>query len=251
MRWVIGVAILAGCGRIAFDPLGGSGGDDTSGGDGSLSGDGTTVTDDGGTGSGAPQYVTGGSGFRFNSATASVTVPAISGTDLAIVVVIAWTDGTSLVSNVTDTNGNTYAIAGGQIASGGLSQVMYYAVLPSPGGFTLDVTFTQPVPTAYLKVAAYQGIDPTLTLINANGANGTSATASTPNLAVTGPAVLVAGSISSGTAAGPGPGYAQRTASGGGILQDRYAPTGGSYNATAPLTGTAPWILELAALRPR
>ena len=66
---------------------------------------------------------TGGTGTAVN-----VTYPSVQNAGDLDVVVIAWACSTPSVQSVTDSNGNTYAAAGGPTRDGGLAaQQIYYA----------------------------------------------------------------------------------------------------------------------------
>jgi hypothetical protein len=51
--------------------------------------------------------------------------------------------------------------------------------------------------------------------------------------------------------AGAGPGYTQRlnTPLYGDILEDQTVTATGNYSATAPLSGSAPWIMQVVAFK--
>jgi len=82
-------------------------------------------------------------------------------------------------------------------------------------------------------------------------ANGNGSTASTPSLGVPAASeLLFAAGMTGAVFNGPGPGFTNRviTAPDGDIVEDRVAPSAGTYAATAPLSGGT-WLLQLAAFR--
>src|SRR5262245_34967578 len=113
MRWVITLGLIAGCGRIAFDPRddgdGGSNGTDANG-----------VADDSATDSGTPppssHYVAGGSTSQSGPATSiSTNTGPLAATNMVLVVAIHWRNATSSVSTVQDTSGNGFSMVGSMI----------------------------------------------------------------------------------------------------------------------------------------
>jgi hypothetical protein len=238
------VAVLAGCGRIAFDPRddGGGGGSSNDGGGGG-GGDG---------GSGAASYVIGGNGLRLNSATVSSMSGAYTDPDVVIVAAVDWRNTTSSVVSITDTAGNVYSPTAPALRFGGtLSHVVYSAPI-APGGpaRTIDVTLDQAAPEIHIKWVAYRGVDQAMPIVSTQSNSGTGVTADSGPASVNERSVLLAISSSTATSGSAGPGYQQRTAVGGGVIADRdVAP--GTYTATASVSTSTQWIMQLVALRPR
>jgi len=239
VRWVVAIGLIAGCGRVGFDPLGGGGGDDSVG-DAAGSGDPTP----------SRHYITGG--------TATQTIPtpfistmtgALTDSDMVLVVAIHWRDTASSVTTVQDTFGNGFSMAGSVSQfNGAQSQIVWFKRVNA--GTAINVFFDQPAPSIDLKWAAYRDIDQMSPTAGTIDDVGIGTTADSGTLSVTGPTVLVAASASRTADAAAGPGYTQRQKANGGVLEDR--ETGdGVFNATAALSNSDEWIIHLVALRPR
>jgi chitodextrinase len=172
-----------------------------------------------------------------------------------IVVAVGWTNGTSVVTSVTDSRGNTYALAiGPTVFTGTRSSSIYYAkniVSASAGANTVRVTFSSSVPFPDLRMAEYSGLDTTNPLDVAAGAAGTG-TACSSGAATTTSAndLLIGADDLSGTTTAPGSGFTQRQLSSNGhILEDRIVSTVGSYSATATQNASGSWVMQMAAFR--
>jgi hypothetical protein len=234
--------VLAGCGRIAFDPLG-DGADD--GGAGSA---------DGGGGTGAFAHVGGGmaaTSGQVMSIDSTLQLPLEAG--LVLVVAAGWEDSTSVVTSVSDTNGNTFT-AGVPLlrAAAAISQVVYYApytVTSAPN--TITVTFDTNAGAPHLFWAVYRGVDLQDPVANASGGTGLSTLADSGPMTLPPNALLVGALISLDPATAPGPGFTQRQSFMGSLFEDRVVTTGGDHSATAPLSGNGGWVMQALALRAR
>jgi hypothetical protein len=239
MRWVVAVGLIAGCGRIGFDPSveqGGGPGDQVD-------------APAGGSDMASAHYITGG------SASQQVPIPSVvvstgplAGDDMVVVVAIHWRDASASVTTVLDTFGNGFSTAIGMTRLNTQSQIMWFKRVTA--GVTMQVLFDRPAVGVDVKWAAYRDIDPQSS-IGGRGGAGTSATAATGDLPVNGPAVVVASSASRSASATAGPGFSQRHAAGGGVLEDRDVAEAGTVNATATLSASDDWIIQAVALRPR
>jgi hypothetical protein len=260
VRWVIAVAVLAGCGRIGFDPLDDRNGDGIADGeDGEDGADGTSgsndVVVDGGAGADSggqttatAHYITGGTSSRVTAVgSISVMTGPLTDTNMVLVVAIHWGNGVSSVQTVQDSFGNGFSQAGSMRRHNSTqSQIIWYKRITA--GTTINVLFDQPAPLIDLKWAAYREISQTSPLVTTTGNSGTSATASSM-ASLPANAVVVASSASNAQNALPGPGYTGRHASGGGVLQDLESSPG-MINATTTLSSANDWIMQMVALRP-
>ena len=254
MRWLIALGLIAGCGRLGFDPLdegrpgdNGAAGEDGSdgvgpdgGGNGGGDGAGTMPT---------AHYITGGSASFVSATTVSTTTGPLTDQNMVLVVAIHWRNGTSRVTTVQDSFGNGFSMIGSKQAYNATSQVMWFKRVTA--GTTIQIFFDQAAPTVDVKWAAYRDIDQTNPIVSPGfiGGSGTSTNPATAMLTVDAPAVMVASSGSLAGDAAPGPGFTERHKSGGGVLEDLEAPAG-MFNATATLNTSNIWIIQLAALRP-
>jgi concanavalin A-like lectin/glucanase superfamily protein/Big-like domain-containing protein len=172
------------------------------------------------------------------------------------VVVIGWKDSRATITQVTDSKGNTYARGvGPTIISGATSQSIYYAKNISAAGAgtnTVTVTFSMAAAKPDVRIAEYSGVDPTNPVDVTAAASGSGRTASSGNATTTNANDLIVGantvvSITSG----PGSGYTKRLLSSpqGNILEDQAVSRTGSYSATAPLSLSGKWIMQMMAFR--
>ena len=169
------------------------------------------------------------------------------------VVVVGWNNSTSTVSAVTDAKGNAYSIAAGPtIVSGVASQSIFYAKSIAAGANAVTVTFTAPARFPNVRILEYRGGDPSQAVdINAagtgTGSNCSSGFASTRNAAD----LLFGANYSQNPATRAGFGFTRRllTSQEGGIAEDRMVNSRGSYSATAPLSASGWWVMQMVAFR--
>jgi hypothetical protein len=189
------------------------------------------------------------------SASAAVPYPAAQTAGNLNVVVVTWNDTTAQVQAVTDTTGNSYQRAiGPTTRSSSASQSIYYAINRTSvtgGANTVTVTFTAAAATPELRVAEYAGIDPLQPLdvtigASANNASSSSGSVTTRNAND----LLIGANWASSVTSGAGSGYTSRViTTAGDILEDRVVTAAGSYAATAPVSPSGPWIMQMAAFR--
>ncbi len=174
------------------------------------------------------------------------------------VVVVGWNNATTTVSSVTDTKGNTYALAVGptvQPAGGGLSQAIYYAkniASATANGNSVTVGFSGAAAFPDVRVLEYSGLSPTSPLDVTASAIGNSATTSSGTATTTSAnELLVAANTVWTTTVGPGAGFTSRmiTTPDGDIAEDGIVTATGSYQATASLSGAGPWVMQMAGFR--
>jgi hypothetical protein len=173
------------------------------------------------------------------------------------VVAVGWGSSTAIgISSVTDSKGNTYALAvGPTYVSGVGSAAIYYAksiAASAAGGNTVTVTWASAVGFPDIRMAEYRGISTTSPLDVTAVANGTSTLSNSGSATTTNANDLLVGSnwFTLGTTSA-GTGYTQRQISGwdGDILEDQIVSTVGAYSATAPITTSSPWIMQMAAFK--
>jgi len=171
------------------------------------------------------------------------------------VVVIGWNDSTATVSTVTDSLGNTYAVAAAPVVqTGTASQVIYYAkniASAAAGANTVTVTFGVTANAVDIRIAEYSGLDTANPLDVSVGAQGNSATSNSGSITTTSANDLLVGAnlVQSVTTAA-GAGYISRVITVDcDILEDRVVSATGSYSATAALDKVQPWIMQMVAFR--
>ena len=154
-----------------------------------------------------------------------------------------------------DSQGNVYQLATGPLTSPGIgTQAVYYAsniAAAGAGANTVSVTFTSPVDLFDLRVAEYQGIEPSNVLDGAGGAFGTGTIADSGTVQTSWPNdLLLAASFTPAALAGAGAGYTPRlTTPIGSLVEDTTVATAGSHSASVSLTASADWIIQMVAFR--
>jgi hypothetical protein len=171
------------------------------------------------------------------------------------VVAIGWRTPTANVQSVTDSAGNTYMLAVGPTILPGVGGLaIYYAsgTVAAGAGNTVTVTFNMSVASPDVRIAEYAGID-TGDPIDAIAANtGTGTTSSSGTVATVTPSTLLVGAnLVTTSTTGAGAGFTTRaiTSPNGNILEDRIVSGASTYSATAPLSASGQWIMQLVAFR--
>ncbi len=175
------------------------------------------------------------------------------------VVAVGWNDTSTSVVSVTDSNGNTYALAattestpvpspsGLQV---GVSQAIYYAKDINAGANTVTVTFNQTTAVQSVRIVEYTGLDTVSPLDTSVGNNGTALIADSGAVTTNSANDLLfgAGTITTGfTAAGTG--FNTVLINGlSDIVEEQVVATAASHNATAVLTSGA-WVMQMVAFR--
>jgi len=200
-----------------------------------------------------------GANTTHNGAFSTVTVPLASAQNAGDlnVVAIGYSDATATVTSVTDSKGNVYTRAGTTLTPGNgvaASLVYYYAkniVAAAANTNTITVKFSSAVTWPDIRVAEYQGVDPTNPLDGAVGASGTGVSLDSGALTTTNSSDLLVGAtyVLNGIA-GAGSQYTLRIMSGDeDVLEDRTVSSVGTYNATASQISSGWWMIDLAAFK--
>jgi hypothetical protein len=204
-----------------------------------------------------PAYVQGA--YAAPQTGQTVTVPYTSAQtagDLNVVIV-GWSDGTNVVSSVTDAQGNTYQLAVGPtrnpVIGGGYyaNQSIYYAKNIASGTNSVTVTFSAMATYPDIRILEYSGLDATNPLDVVNAASGSGTTNSSGPITTTSASeLLVAANTVTSTTTGPGSGFTKRilTSPDGDIAEDRIVSSTGSYSATVSLTPGS-WVMQIVAFR--
>ena len=172
------------------------------------------------------------------------------------VVVVGWNDSTATVSTVRDSRGNVYARAvGPTTVSGYLSQSIYYAkniAAAAAGANTVTVTFSTAAAYPDIRILEYKGADPNNPVDVTAANSGSSTTSSSGSATTTNATDLIFGAnMVYTTTTGPGSGFTKRllTSPDGDIAEDRMVTATGSYSATAPVSPSGRWIMQMVAFR--
>jgi IPT/TIG domain len=166
------------------------------------------------------------------------------------VVAVMWGDATSTVSSVTDSKGNTYALAVGPTKGTGLTSAIYYAKSIASGSNTVTVKFNRTAGYPNVNVLEYSGLDVANPLDVSAGGSGSGTTATSGSAATTSANELIVGAGNpSSVFTSAGSGFSSRMINAyGGISEDKIVSSTGSYNATATLTSGA-WVMQMATFR--
>src|SRR5712692_2418408 len=182
-----------------------------------------------------------------SAAQVTVTYPGPQTIGDLNVVVVGWNDTTSTVQSVTDSAGNPYSLAIGPTSGTGLRQSIYYAANIKGGSNTVNVIFSQTALYPDVRILEYQGVSAVDVTAGASGNSGTansgSATTTMANELIFGAATVATG------VTGAGSGFTTRiiTSQDGDNAEDEVVTTKGSYSATAPLSPSGAWVMQMVA----
>ena len=172
------------------------------------------------------------------------------------VIAVGWNDSKAVVSAVTDSKGNKYALAvGPTVQSGYATQSIYYAkniAAAVAGANTVTVTFASAATAPDIRILEYSGADPSNPVDVTVATTGSSATSSSGAVTTTNANDLLFGAnlVQTSTTA-PCSGFTKRllTTPDGDIAEDEMVKTAGSYTATAPVSPSGDWIMQMVAFR--
>jgi hypothetical protein len=169
------------------------------------------------------------------------------------VVVIGWSDVTHQIRAISDSAGNTYALATSPASASGAALAVYYASNITAGvstAVTVDFDTADYPCLAILEYAGVSQLDGT-----ANG-SGTSADATTSAVTPSAARALVLGAgepNQNGTAdfTDPGAGFVQRvlTNTSGMLVEDQVESQVGSYAASGALNRSSAWVMQVVAFK--
>ncbi|HKR28549.1 MAG TPA: IPT/TIG domain-containing protein, partial [Acidobacteriaceae bacterium] len=179
--------------------------------------------------------------------TVSVGYPSPENVGDLNIVVVGWNDTTAGVQSVTDSSGNTYQLAIGATSGTALRQSIYYASGIKGGSDTVTVTFSQAAVNPDIRILEYRGVS---TLDATAGASGSGTTASSGSATVHSPNELIFGANTVHTGnVSAGSGFTARiiTTPDSDLAEDQVASAAGTYSATAPLTSSGGWVMQMAS----
>ena len=210
----------------------------------------------------APPTGGGGGTIRFvqvksatpqgTSSSVSVTYSAAQTAGNLNVVEVGWNDTTSSVSSVTDSRGNSYALAVGPTRGTGLSQSIYYAKNIVGGSNTVTVTFSKAAAVVDIRALEYSGLDTGNPLDVTAGASGTGTTGNSGAATTSSTNELIVGAgMTAGAFTRAGTGFTSRmiTSPDADIAEDQITTAAGSYSATAPTSTSTAWVMQMAAFQ--
>jgi hypothetical protein len=180
------------------------------------------------------------------TATVAVTYPAAQTAGNLNVVVVGWNDTAASVQSVKDSAGNNYSLAIGPTSGSGIQQSIYYASRIVGGSNTVTVTFSTAAAFPDVRILEYQGVT---ALDVTAGASGSSAAASSGAATTTSANELIFGAntVATGNAAA-GSGFTSRiiTTPDQDLAEDKIVTAAGSNSATATLTASGAWVMQMA-----
>ena len=183
---------------------------------------------------------------RSPTATVTVAYPAAQTAGDLNIMVVGWNDTTSTVQSVRDSVGNTYSLAIGPTTAAGITQSIYYAGNIRGGSNTVTVTFSQAAAFPDIRILEYRGVT---ALDVVAGASGNSASASSGAATTTSANELIFGANTvATTTSAAGSGFTSRiiTVPDGNIAEDKVVTVSGSNSATATLSDSGPWVMQMA-----
>ncbi|MGC1614963.1 MAG: LamG-like jellyroll fold domain-containing protein, partial [Candidatus Acidiferrum sp.] len=172
------------------------------------------------------------------------------------VVVVGWNDSSAIVNSVSDSSGNLYSLAAGPSkVSGALTQSIYYAkniLAAAAKANVVSVRFNGSAAAPDIRILEYVGLDAANPVDVTAAATGSSSSSASPSVATANPTDLILGAnIVVSMTGGPGSGFTKRilTSPDGDIVEDKIVAATGSYSASAPLNGSAAWIMQMVAFK--
>jgi PKD repeat protein len=171
------------------------------------------------------------------------------------ILAIGWNNATSNITSVIDSAGNVYELAAPTARGSGISQSIYYAKnikAAAAGANTVTVTFNTATPYVDIRATEYSGLDPINPLDATASASGSSSSPSSGSVTTTAARELIFGAgITIGGFGAAGTNFTSRiiTSPDLDIAEDRFVTTAGSYSATASLTGSAAWVMQVVAFK--
>jgi hypothetical protein len=170
-----------------------------------------------------------------------------------IVLALDWTPQSVTVTNITDTNGNTYVSAVGPVnGTGGLGSwrdQVFYAKNIGGGANTITVHFSGALSESELYAHEYSGADKYSPLDVTASSVGNSATPDSGSKTTNFPKELVFGySQCLSNPCTQGIGFASRNTGAGNLSEDMIATSTGSYSASA-FHSSGDWVMSMATFK--
>jgi hypothetical protein len=171
------------------------------------------------------------------------------------VVVVGWNDTTAAVTSVADSSGNTYVLATGPASvTGRLTQSIYYArniAAAAAGANTVTVRFSTAANYADVRILEYSGLDLTNPVDVTAGAAGTGTAADSGTATTTTANDLIFGAATTTTGARAGTGFTSRivTTPDEDLAEDKVVSATGSQRATASISPSGAWVMQMVAFR--
>src|ERR1019366_3584651 len=166
------------------------------------------------------------------------------------VVIVGWNDSTATVQSVTDSAGNSYALAIGPTTGTALRQSIYYAKnIVESSSNTVTVTFNQGATKPDVRILEYSGVDTSNPVDVSAGASGNSNVSDSGFVSTNAANELVIGGsmVHSNTTIMAGAPLTLRviTSPNSDLAADRIVNVPGSYHSWAPLNASGAWVMQV------
>jgi hypothetical protein len=189
-----------------------------------------------------------------NRSTVTVSYASAQSAGNTNILAIGWNNATSNITSVTDSAGNTYRLAVPTERGTGLSQAIWYASnikAAAAGTNTVTVTFSASTPYVDIRALEYSGLDPINPFDVGASASGNSTSANSGSVTTTAASELIFGAgMTGGGFSTAGTNFTTRIITvDADIAQDRFVTTAGAYSATASLSGSATWLMQVATFK--
>ena len=187
------------------------------------------------------------------TSTVNVAFPGAQTAGNLNVVVVGWNDSAAVVQSITDSAGNSYALAYGPTTGTALRESIYYAKnIAGSGSNSVTVVFNQGAIRADVRILEYSGVDPSNPLDVATGTSGNSNIADSGPVTTTAANELIFGAdmVTANTIVAGAPFTARTiTSPDSDIAEDRVVNVPGSYHSWAPLSATGAWVMQVVTFR--
>lgn len=168
------------------------------------------------------------------------------------VVAVGWGDNTATIQSVTDSAGNTYAVAAPAVQGTGITQAIYYAKnINASAANTVTVTFTPAAANPDIRIVEYNGLDTVNPLDAGGGTFGTGTALDSGPVTLSSAGDLFVGAADVGDViTSPGLGFATAILSNfGNDVEHFFPPAAGAYDATATQGDPDPWVMQGVGFR--
>jgi chitodextrinase len=171
------------------------------------------------------------------------------------ILAIGWSGTAATITSVTDSKGNAYQAAIPATSGSAHYQGIYYArniVQAATGANTVTVRFSAAVNYPDIRILEYSGLDPVNPFDVGTSSSGTGTAANSGAVTTTSASELIFGAgETAGAFASAGSGFVSRviTSPDGDIAEDKIVAATGSYSATANLSGSTGWLMQVATFR--
>lgn len=190
-----------------------------------------------------------------NGSSVSVTLQARETAGDFNIIGVSWVDTSSTITQVSDTDGNTYTQVGSPLVKNNVAQLAIYAAwnirVQGPKN-TVTITTSRIDSNPIVVVAEYSGVQTDANPVDVMaGKAGSPPGAPDSTMANTTNAHdLILGIGAADTNLGAGTGFTARTAPGLDLIEDKIATSTGGYHATATQSpGGTVWLMRMVAVK--